>query len=141
MSSEATTLTLKNIHLLDLKRWLDVGLPAGKLNRDRNEFLRSIKQFADDLETNRLEIVKRYAEKGENGEVNTLNPEFPTPEARQSAEDEFAALVQEPINIPISKPAAFETVKEILRTTERKMGNQEGERFDEVAEAMGIKFE
>lgn len=139
--STGESITIKNIHLLDLKRWLDLGLPAGTLNRNRNEFLRMLKPFADDLEQARLEILKRFVVKDEDGKQDLIKAEFASPEDKASAEKEYDTLINETVSIPVTKPVAVDTVKNILKTMDRKMGNLEGERFDEVAEILGISFE
>jgi hypothetical protein len=139
MSSD-TTITIKNINILDLKRWLSVGLPAGILNRHRNEFIRILKPFADELENSRLEILKKYVIV-EDGKQDLEKAEFLTPDDRKKAETEYDELILEAINITITKPAALNTIKQILKTSETKMGTSEGERFDEVCDALGIVFE
>lgn len=141
MSSDAPTISIKNVHVLDLKRWLSIGLPAGMLNRHRNEFIRLLQPFADDIETNRLEILKKYVMKDEKGEQDLVKAEFTSPEDKTKAEKEYDELINEKIIVSITKPAALNTVKQILKTSDTKMGSTEGERFDEVCDALGITFE
>lgn len=128
-------IAIKKVHLMDLKRWLDIPLTPGVMNRSRNEFLRMLQPFSDELETARLEIVKKYAKDGK-----TVNPEFATPENKEAAEKDYLVLLDEIVRIPNTKPYAVTVVKELLRTSEVKLGNIEGQRFDEVCDILGINF-
>lgn len=138
MGSE-TTITLKNVHILDLKRWLDVPLPPGKMNRNRNEFLNLLKNKAEEIETQRIEIVKMYAKKDKDGNQNLITPEFATGDDKK-AEDDYQEMMKEPLTLIIEKPMALEIARAVLKSTTAKFGFEEGSRFEEVCTAMSVEF-
>lgn len=144
MGSETTgenTITIKKVAVLDLKRWLDIPLPAGAMNRNRNEFLRVLKPLADEIEAGRLEILAQHAKKDEvTGEIDYESPKFATTADDKKAQEEYLALLQEPINLFVAKPMALTVVKSILQSTQAKFVNEEGERFDDVCDALKIEF-
>lgn len=137
---EPLSVTLKRVNVLDLKRWLDIPLPAGKLNRSRNEFLALIKSQLDDIEVQRLAILKQYAKKDKDGNQSLTAPDFENEADHKKAEDEYQDMMKEPVTLIIDKPMALEVVRSILGSSTAKFGAEEGARFEEVCQVMGVEF-
>lgn len=105
-------LALKRKFLPSVSEWLALPL-HGKEARSRNRFVRQLHAGIAQLEEDRLEIIKRYAELGEDGELQVIDEQF-APNAtrkvykfkdndeRQKAEKEIDEMKEELFKLDIT---------------------------------------
>lgn len=139
---DATTIAVENGHLAYLKAWLSVPVPRSQ-NRHRNEFLNALAPFAQDLEHNRVEIVRHYAELDDEGNPKLTDDGrtfvFKDAASATAAQSEYDALLKESVVITFSKPKAVEFARQFLSRMDHEMGYEEGQVYEKIAEALGLE--
>lgn len=110
--AEPRVLALKRKYLPTVSEWL--ALPMhGKEARSRNRFVRSLHAGIAQLEEDRLEIIKRFADLDANGELQVIDEEFApnatrkvykfkSAEERQKAEKEIDEMKEELFKLDIT---------------------------------------
>lgn len=73
--SENPSFAIKNRYILGLGMWLQGLSLVGRESRERTKFVESISAQVRDNEAMRLEILKKYADKDEDGELKLIEDE------------------------------------------------------------------
>lgn len=140
--SQENVIQFQKGHLVYLRAWVDVPVIKSQ-NRHRNEFIGMIQPLCDEIEKERLEILDQYAKKDSDGKVLMENGQvaFENAEDSKLAQVAYEELLEEPVNLTVTKPKAVEFAKGFLAKIDRKFGYAEGTAYDEVCDALGITVE
>lgn len=137
--TKATSITIKNGHVVDLVKWLNMPL-HGDQSRVRNRFLKLIEPRYNEIETERLAKLKEITPKDEAGKPKMM-PDKRTFDLGDQAEP-FNEWIKERhaeeyvIDILDSNKATLRGVKDLLKKVgENLMFNSEqGESYDELCD-------
>jgi len=133
-SPKNNMLTLKKLHILMLRQWLDVPL-HGELLRDRNKFISTITPIHDEIHTYRKNLLTEMSEKNEKGEPILENGLYKVPDDKK---EEFISqyndlYLQETVEIEAPK----NSLKDILMEKMTKgLGIEDGKVFEEIIECL-----
>jgi DNA-binding transcriptional regulator YhcF (GntR family) len=139
MGEVPASLVIEKGHLVYLRQWFDVPVIKSQ-NRHRNEFLKMIEPFANELETQRIDILKPYVKLDAEGNIDnsTGRVEFIEQQSEGLAQKEYQALLKEKVAIAVSKPKAYEFAQDFLKKMEAKFNFVDGLIYDEICEEFGI---
>lgn len=143
-SAAANTSTIYKFqkgHLSYMMMWFDAPVSASQ-NRYRNEFLKMIKPLQEETEEQRIEIVKSHANLDEKGDIKTDEKggvDWKTPTSVATAQKEYEAILEEPINLVVTKPRALEFAKTFLSHIQRSFMADDGIAYEEICEILGVE--
>lgn len=107
MSDQIKTLTLKQVHLGKLFDWLSMPLVATEA-RNRKRFLSVIQPLFNEGDTERVDILKKYADKKEDGSFDLIlkgtseNYQFTNLKDDKKKEDDFVKELEDQQNATVS---------------------------------------
>lgn len=144
---------ISNQNLISLVRWLNLINLSGNESRERTKFIQLAESRIREIEENRINIVKKYANKNddgtprivhdsetedENGNIIKSGERFDVPEESVGPMNtEFSAYLGEDWELDISDGniAKFNTVKKIVLETTEKFSGSLAQQYDEWCKA------
>jgi hypothetical protein len=144
---------ISNGHLIALTRWLNNISLAGQESRERTRFIETVSPHIKEIDEKRIELVKKYANKNDDGTPATVfdseitnddgtvtrqGEHFDVPEEQmENLNKEFEAYLQEnfELNIGDGNIAKFNTVKGIVLNTTEKFQGSFAVEYDEWCKA------
>jgi len=141
--SAENSLDFQKGHLAYLRKWLDTPVNKAQ-NRHRNEIIKIIQPSCDEIEEQRIDILKQYAILTPEGQIDTASGgvvRFPTDDASKAAQVAYEALLQEPIKVLFTKPKALDFLREFLQNLNVSFSYIDGQAYDEICSILGMETE
>lgn len=136
---------LKNRYVLGLATWLNDQSLAGKDSRERTKFVTLLAAHLNETDKDRVELLKKYAEKDEKGEFKMKEENGKQvydllPDKLVEFGKEYSELLDEDFIIDIleGNKSKFETVKRIVLDTDYKFGPRENDTPEEKDERVKL---
>lgn len=128
-------ITLKKIHILMLRIWLDVPL-HGELLIARNKFIRAIEPVRDEIESYRKSLLNEMSDKDESGEPILENGIYKIADDKKES---FIAqyndiYLEEEVQVDCTCKHDIKTI--LMEKMTKGLGIEDGKQFDEILEQL-----